>query len=459
MKNNNLVFWGVLFFLLLSISLFQYNFGLTGNAVNIPDELKVTVQVLGPLPITNIINSETCSASNPQGCVLYVNLESGLQYNISLHNDYDWKIEYFEINKPGSLGTDLVQEKTCNFRSCSILFSPQETNEYFIEFDSKYYPNVAPTNPTASISQSSPDSTNNLNCSFTYQDSNSDIGTATIIWYNNSIEHFRTDLSSITVSSIGSYNLLSNSTNSFLANQKWTCAVKVNDGTVDSSWSNSSVTIQNTPQANYPPNNPTPSIDPITAYRNSSLRASSLILDSNKDNLTVEIVWWNNTNVHLRKNLTNLNNGSNASYILLYNVTNNFTINENWTVSFRAFDGNISSDWTNDSVIIINFSSVAQSVASQTPSANVSNSASGGKSNSNSPAISPSTLSKASEKVLGKSESANNLSEENKSTSIEERDLGLGSSKKSLSEKINLLFKKIKSFLCKVSFGKLLCSS
>src|SRR3989344_8487031 len=102
------------------------------------------------------------------------------------------------------------------------------------------------------------------------------------------------------------------------------------------------------------PANATPFIFPNPAYANSSLNASSIVTDPDADSMTVEIVFWNGTREHFRTNITNVANGSNISYTLIENQTNNITKNENWTVSFKTFDGVLSSSWVNSSILISN---------------------------------------------------------------------------------------------------------
>ncbi len=106
-------------------------------------------------------------------------------------------------------------------------------------------------------------------------------------------------------------------------------------------------------QTNTQPQDPFPIILPSIFYTNSSLNASSLIIDQNGDKITVEIVFWNNTKIHFRTNITNVLNNTYSSYILINNATNNFIANENWTASFKVFDGNVSSNWVNISILVL----------------------------------------------------------------------------------------------------------
>ncbi|MEK6826728.1 MAG: hypothetical protein AABX90_03800, partial [Nanoarchaeota archaeon] len=216
--------------------------------------------------------------------------------------------------------------------------------------------NTQPENPNTTIVPSSPVKTDNLNCSFTYIDTNNDQGTASIIWYNQSREHFRTNISIANNSNntIVSYTLLRNQTNAFIESESWVCAAKVNDGVVSSDWVNASVTIQNTG-----PIDATPFIfaQPLatdnTIRTNSSINASALVQDPDADTLTVEIVFWNGSREHFRNNKSYAN-ASNASYTLTENQTNIFSKGENWTAAFRVYDGINLSEWVNASIVINN---------------------------------------------------------------------------------------------------------
>ena len=107
--------------------------------------------------------------------------------------------------------------------------------------------NTAPSNANTTITPSSPTIANNLNCSFTYLDPDNNPGTGTIIWYNNSAEHFRTNISTAGNNTIISYTLNRNTTNNFSQGQNWTCAGLTNDGTINSAnWVNASVLVSNT---------------------------------------------------------------------------------------------------------------------------------------------------------------------------------------------------------------------
>ncbi len=210
--------------------------------------------------------------------------------------------------------------------------------------------NTQPENSNTTIRPLSPIKTDSLNCSFTYIDTNNDAGIATIIWYNNSKEHFRTNISIANNSNntIVSYTLTRNNTNAFLRSETWTCAAIVNDGVINSDWFNASVTIQN-----IQPNNASPIINPNNPDTNDDLNASSLISDSDADLMTAEIVFWNGSREHFRTNITSISNNSYASYKLIKNSTNIFTSGENWTAAFKVTDNSSSSsDWVNASVLI-----------------------------------------------------------------------------------------------------------
>ncbi len=116
------------------------------------------------------------------------------------------------------------------------------TELYNVTIGSNYFPNNANT----TINPSLPITTDNLNCSLTYLDVENNPGTGTIIWYNNSAEHFRVNITASGNNTIISYLLTSNVTNTFAVSQNWTCAARTNDGQVNSeSWINASVLIDN----------------------------------------------------------------------------------------------------------------------------------------------------------------------------------------------------------------------
>ncbi|MBI2672118.1 PGF-pre-PGF domain-containing protein, partial [Candidatus Woesearchaeota archaeon] len=218
--------------------------------------------------------------------------------------------------------------------------------------------NTAPTDPNTTIRPIIPLRNSSLNCSFTFIDTDNNTGNGTIIWYNNSIEHFRINISILTGNNtIASYQLNYNNTNNFTSSQNWTCAARTNDNTINSNnWVNASVVINNTK-----PHNPVPFIfsqpflSDSTIRTNSSLNASSIIIDPDaNDTRSVEIQFYNGSRLHFRSNLTDVPNGTNASYTLTENSTNVFSKGENWTSAFRIYDGINLSDWVNSSRLISN---------------------------------------------------------------------------------------------------------
>src|SRR3989344_3128268 len=117
---------------------------------------------------------------------------------------------------------------------------------------------LPPANANTTLRPTNPYKTNNLNCSFTFIDPNTDDpGIGTIIFYNSSREHFRTNISIAQGNSnntIVSYTLLNNQTNTFVPGSNITCAARTNDLMINSeSWVNASVVINNSL-----PHNPQP---------------------------------------------------------------------------------------------------------------------------------------------------------------------------------------------------------
>ncbi|MBI2671345.1 DUF853 family protein, partial [Candidatus Woesearchaeota archaeon] len=161
-----------------------------------------------------------------------------------------------------------------------------------------------------------------------------DVRTVEIIFYNNSREHFRVNITNVANGTNQSYTLVYNNTNNFTSGQTWTAAFRIYDGINLSEWVNASVVINNTPS-----HNPKPFIFPNPAYANSSLNASSIIIDPDaNDNRTVEIIFYNNSREHFKVNFSSVVNGTNQSYTLVNNATNKFTKSENWTTAFRVSD-------------------------------------------------------------------------------------------------------------------------
>ncbi|MBS3171592.1 hypothetical protein J4449_03205, partial [Candidatus Woesearchaeota archaeon] len=81
-------------------------------------------------------------------------------------------------------------------------------------------------------------------------DPDADSMTVTIVFWNGTKEHFRTNITGVANNSnntIVSYTLTRNNTNAFLSGQNWTCAARATDNNdIYTSWVNASVTIQNT---------------------------------------------------------------------------------------------------------------------------------------------------------------------------------------------------------------------
>src|SRR3989338_3433445 len=106
---------------------------------------------------------------------------------------------------------------------------------------------LPPSNANTTITPTAAYKTSNINCSFTFTDPNpDDPGTGTIIFYNNSIEHFRTNISISAPgnNTIVSYTLTNNATHNFIPGSNITCAARTNDLMINSeSWVNDSVLI------------------------------------------------------------------------------------------------------------------------------------------------------------------------------------------------------------------------
>ncbi|MBI4010506.1 MAG: LamG domain-containing protein, partial [Candidatus Aenigmarchaeota archaeon] len=253
-------------------------------------------------------------------------------YNLN-NRRYYWKANATDL--AGNINNTAIQE-------FNITLPPDNANTL-----------ITPGTPTRS--------TDNLNCSFTFIDPNpDDAGVGTIIWYNLSREHFRTN---ITISAPGSstvvsYQLTYNNTNNFTSGENWTCAARTNDGVINSGlWVNYSILVSDT-NLSY---NATPFIIPNPLFTANNFNATSVVADPEGDLMTVEIVFWNGTREHFRRNITSLSNNSLASYTLTNNATNIFTKGENWTAAFKVFDGNRSSSWVNASLLISEVSQVSPS--------------------------------------------------------------------------------------------------
>src|SRR3989344_1576232 len=277
---------------------------------------------------------------------------------------YNASLEHFRTNisiAPGNSNNTIVSytltaNLTNNFTSTANWTCAARTNDLMINSEawvnaSVVINNSLPHNPQPFIFPATPFYNSSLNASSIIidQDAN-DVVSVEIIWYNNSLEHFRVNLTDVANGTNQSYQLNFNATNNFTRGQNWTAAFRIYDGINLSSWVNASVVINNTL-----PHNPQPFIFPATPFYNSSLNASSLIIDQDaNDVVSVEIIWYNNSAEHFRVNLTDVANGTNQSYTLEANATNNFTRGQNWTAAFRIYDGINLSSWVNASVVINN---------------------------------------------------------------------------------------------------------
>ncbi|MBS3171336.1 PGF-pre-PGF domain-containing protein, partial [Candidatus Woesearchaeota archaeon] len=104
--------------------------------------------------------------------------------------------------------------------------------------------NTIPENPNTTIFPQRPLDNEGINCTTSYIDTNNDAGIVTLIFYNNSVEHFRTNSSAAGNNTIASYRLLFNNTNIFTTGENWTCAARATDNNdTYTSWVNSSVFI------------------------------------------------------------------------------------------------------------------------------------------------------------------------------------------------------------------------
>ena len=283
---------------------------------------------------------------------------------------YNASLEHFRTNisiAPGNSNNTIVSytltaNLTNNFTSTANWTCAARTNDLMINSEawvnaSVVINNSLPHNPQPFIFPATPFYNSSLNASSIIidQDAN-DVVSVEIIWYNNSLEHFRVNLTDVANGTNQSYQLNFNATNNFTRGQNWTAAFRIYDGINLSSWVNASVVINNTL-----PHNPRPFIfsQPFLSdsiiRTNSSLNASSIIIDPDaNDARSVEIQFYNGSNLHFRVNFTNVANGTNQSYTLTANLSNIFSKGENWTAAFRIYDGINLSEWVNASRLISN---------------------------------------------------------------------------------------------------------
>ena len=210
--------------------------------------------------------------------------------------------------------------------------------------------NLAPRNPNTTFIGDPFTIDSNINCSATYMDTDFDRANTTFIFYNASIEHFRTNITianqsnNTVVSSILSRNI----TNPYIKNETWVCAIRFDDGSA-SDWINATTLIGNVMPENISTFTFIPSsVDIDNSTFNFTVNASDR---DTSESLTVEFVFWNGTSVHFRRNVTQANN-SVLSYTILDNASNVFVANDNITVAVRISDGNVSGSWQNDSIVI-----------------------------------------------------------------------------------------------------------
>src|SRR3989338_6639262 len=217
--------------------------------------------------------------------------------------------------------------------------------------------NTAPNNATPYIF-AQPFATDNiirtnssLNASSFVSDPDADSMTVTIVFWNGTKEHFRTNITSVANATNSSSTLTQNATNIFTKGENWTAAFRVNDGTSSSDWVNASIIISNTQ-----PENPNTTIRPLSPLKSNDLNCSFTYIDTNNDQGTATVIWYNNSLEHYRTNISVANNSNNTivSYTLTRNNTNAFLSGQNWTCAAISNDGVINSDWYNSSVVISN---------------------------------------------------------------------------------------------------------
>ena len=172
--------------------------------------------------------------------------------------------------------------------------------------------NSQPSNPIPFIFPNPSYANLSLNASSIVTDPSGDTLTVEIVFYNNSREHFRINITNVASSSNISYTLSNNQTNKFKNKENWTASFRLNDGTVSSDFVNASILISNTQPVNitinYPLNNTNTSdntiqieisngtdtdLEPITYY---------LEVDNNLDFSSPEYV---NTTIRETINTTN----------------------------------------------------------------------------------------------------------------------------------------------------------
>ena len=219
--------------------------------------------------------------------------------------------------------------------------------------------NSAPSNPVVNIN--STDRTNyslvDLNCFANIYDLNDDSINLTVQWYKNNALNLSFDYNNSY--SNGSFFTTTLEYENTSVYDNWSCGMRLFDGENYSAWSNSSLLyIQNVL-----PSNVSARIYPTTAYLTSTLEGYCNGSDYEGSNITYYYIWFKNDSIN--SSGTSSNHLSSIEYNL-NNISSNLTsLNDNWTFSCLANDGNSNStNWSNTSVIIIQQSSTPSSPSS-----------------------------------------------------------------------------------------------
>ncbi|USN45872.1 MAG: right-handed parallel beta-helix repeat-containing protein [Candidatus Woesearchaeota archaeon] len=231
---------------------------------------------------------------------------------------------------------------------CDDTYSVAKFDDDYHALSSGYSPHTAPTTPTPEIN--STDGTNlttqDLHCFDTISDYDYSDMNVTVTWHKNGLLN-RTDYynNSYPDDSTVVFNL---SSGNLSVGDIWNCSMRLDDGTNQSAWGNSTgLTI-----LNLGPTTPTPWIN-ATSRLNASdedFHCNATIVDPDDDDLNVT-VWWYKGGVFDQVRYYNSSFAS-GSLIVVNLTKSNITQGDQWICSMRLDDGTSQSSFGNSSALV-----------------------------------------------------------------------------------------------------------
>jgi len=239
----------------------------------------------------------------------------------------------------------------CTICNCSTSYVCNTSNDACYFSSSQPPANNPPNTPMPLLKSALGRNTTSedLNCSATISDPDSNMMNVTVNWYNGSALFWTLMYKNITSGS--KLTSVLKSANLSIGDV-WKCGMIATDGQFNSSEGNSAILTILAPPAQVPPEKPRPVINSSdgTNTTSSNLECYDTIMDLNGDKMNVTVQWFKNNAQNLTQNHLNKDSNTVVDSVLL---AGNLTLGNSWQCGMRLYDGNAYSQWGNSSNLTI----------------------------------------------------------------------------------------------------------